>query len=109
MCQSHRNNASGNWQSACGNDRNFNGATAALGDAPLRPDRIRCSTVRMRNSGRIYKLSLDGKVLGMFGESGKQLKQFGWIHEMACPSEDTLYVAELLNWRVQKVILQLAR
>ncbi len=30
--------------------------------------------------GRIYKLSLDGKVLGMLGESGKQLKQFGWIH-----------------------------
>jgi hypothetical protein len=56
--------------------------------------------------GRIYKLSLDGKVLGMLGQSGKQLKQFGWIHEMACPSENTLYVAELLNWRVQKLILK---
>jgi hypothetical protein len=56
--------------------------------------------------GRIYKLSLDGKVLGMFGESGKQLKQFGWIHEIACPSENVLYVAELLNWRVQKLILE---
>lgn len=55
--------------------------------------------------GRIYKLTLDGKVLGMLGESGKQLKQFGWIHEIACPSENTLYVAELLNWRVQKLIL----
>jgi DNA-binding beta-propeller fold protein YncE len=59
--------------------------------------------------GRIYKLSLDGKVLGMLGESGKQLKQFGWIHEMACPSENELYVAELLNWRVQKLILELGR
>lgn len=56
--------------------------------------------------GRIYKLSLDGKVLGMLGESGKQLKQFGWIHEIACPSEKELYVAELLNWRVQKLILE---
>ena len=55
--------------------------------------------------GRIYKLSLDGKVLGVLGESGKQLKQFGWIHEIACPSENTLFVAELLNWRVQKLIL----
>ncbi len=55
--------------------------------------------------GRIYKLSLDGKVLGMLGESGKQLKQFGWIHEIACPSENLLYVAEILNWRVQKLIL----
>ena len=55
--------------------------------------------------GRIYKLSLDGKVLGVLGESGKQLKQFGWIHEIACPSENVLYVAELLNWRIQKLIL----
>ncbi len=56
--------------------------------------------------GRIYKLSLDGKVLGMLGQSGKQLKQFGWIHELACPSENTIYAAELLNWRVQKLILK---
>ena len=55
--------------------------------------------------GRIYKLSLDGTVLGVLGESGKQLKQFGWIHEMACPSENVLFVAELLNWRVQKLVL----
>lgn len=56
--------------------------------------------------GRIYKLTLEGKLMGMFGESGKQLKQFGWIHEIACPSENELYVAELLNWRVQKLVLQ---
>src|SRR5207244_3307175 len=37
--------------------------------------------------GRIYKLSLDGKVLGVLGKSGKQLGEFGWIHEIACPSE----------------------
>jgi DNA-binding beta-propeller fold protein YncE len=55
--------------------------------------------------GRVYKLSLDGKVLGVLGETGKQLKQFGWIHEIACPSENLLYVAELLNWRVQKLVL----
>lgn len=56
--------------------------------------------------GRIYKLTLDGRVLGVLGESGKQLKQFGWIHEIACPSENELFVAELLNWRVQKLLLQ---
>jgi len=56
--------------------------------------------------GRVYKMSLDGKVLGYLGESGKQLKQFGWIHEIACPNENTLYVAELLNWRVQKLTLK---
>src|SRR5712672_649307 len=56
--------------------------------------------------GRIYKLSLEGKVLGMLGQSGKQLKQFGWIHAMACPSQNVIYAAELLNWRVQKLILK---
>ncbi len=55
--------------------------------------------------GRVYELSLDGQVLGMLGEAGKQPMQFGWIHEIACPSENVIYVAELLNWRVQKLIL----
>lgn len=59
--------------------------------------------------GRIYKLSLDGKLLGMLGKSGKQIKEFGWIHEIACPSENEIYVSELLNWRVQKLILQPGR
>jgi DNA-binding beta-propeller fold protein YncE len=56
--------------------------------------------------GRIYKLSLDGKVLGVLGEAGKEIKQFGWIHQIACPGENELYVAELLNWRVQKLALK---
>jgi 6-bladed beta-propeller len=55
--------------------------------------------------GRIYKLTLNGRVIGMLGRTGRQPKQFGWIHELACPSENELYVAELLNWRVQKLIL----
>jgi DNA-binding beta-propeller fold protein YncE len=57
------------------------------------------------NPGQIYKLDLDGKILGVFGKAGKQLGQFGWVHEIACPSENTLFVSELLNWRVQKLIL----
>jgi DNA-binding beta-propeller fold protein YncE len=56
--------------------------------------------------GRVYKLTLDGKLVGMLGKSGHQSKQFGWIHEIACPSENEIYVAELLNWRVQKLILK---
>ena len=55
--------------------------------------------------GRIYKLTLDGRVLGWLGGSGKRLKQFGWIHELACPAENELYAAELLNWRLQKITL----
>jgi DNA-binding beta-propeller fold protein YncE len=59
--------------------------------------------------GRIYKLSLDGQVLGVLGSSGHMPKEFGWIHEMACPSENELYVAEILNWRVQKLTLHSAQ
>jgi len=55
--------------------------------------------------GRIYKMTLDGKVVGMFGSMGHQLKQFGWVHEIACPSENEIYTAEILNWRVQKLLL----
>ena len=58
------------------------------------------------DSGRIFKLSLDGTMLGWFGSFGKQPKQFGWIHEITCPSDHELYVGELLNWRMQKLILQ---
>ncbi len=56
--------------------------------------------------GRIYKLDLNGNILGVLGTAGKQLGQFGWVHEMACPSENVLVVGELLNWRVQKLILR---
>ncbi len=54
--------------------------------------------------GRVYKLSLDGNVLGVLGESGKQLKQFGWIRRRSrAHPENVIFVAELLNWRVQKL------
>ena len=56
--------------------------------------------------GRIYKLDLDGKLLGMLGRNGRQLGEFGGMHQLACPSENVVFVAELLNWRVQKLILQ---
>ncbi len=55
--------------------------------------------------GRIYKLTLDGKLVGMLGKVGRQPKEFGWIHQIACPSENELYAAEILNWRVQKLTL----
>ncbi len=55
--------------------------------------------------GRLFKVSLDGKVLGVIGKSGRQLKQFSGIHQLACPSETEVYGAETANWRVQKLIL----
>jgi hypothetical protein len=31
--------------------------------------------------------------------------EFGWIHQIACPSENELWIGEILNWRVQKLTL----
>ena len=56
--------------------------------------------------GRIYKLSLDGTILGMLGEAGRGVKQFNWIHGLACPSEDVVFVADMNNWRIQKITLR---
>src|SRR5438132_6572295 len=56
--------------------------------------------------GRLFKVSLDGKVLGIIGRSGRQLKQFSGVHQLACPSETEIYAAETSNWRVQKLILR---
>jgi DNA-binding beta-propeller fold protein YncE len=61
------------------------------------------------DNGEIYKLTLDGKLLGKFGRAGTQLKEFGTVHEMDCRSENELYVGEAINWRVQKVTLKPGR
>ena len=46
-----------------------------------------------------------GEILGMLGESGRQLGQFNWLHGIDCSQEGVLYIADLNNWRVQKLIL----
>ena len=56
--------------------------------------------------GRIYKMTLDGKILGALGQSGRGPKQFNWIHGIACPTENNLLVADMNNWRVQKITLK---
>jgi hypothetical protein len=55
--------------------------------------------------GRIFKVALDGKVLGVIGRSGRNPGQFSGAHALACPSDHELYVAETSNWRVQKLLL----
>lgn len=54
--------------------------------------------------GRLFKVTLDGKVLGVIGRSGRQIKQFSGVHQLACPSEFEVYTAETSNWRVQKLV-----
>jgi hypothetical protein len=56
-------------------------------------------------NGEIYKMELDGRILGKFGKAGTQLKEFGSVHEIDCRNENELYVGDMCNWRVQKLTL----
>jgi DNA-binding beta-propeller fold protein YncE len=55
--------------------------------------------------GKIYKDDLEGNPLGWFGQTGKKVGDFYWVHEMHCVSENELYTGEAQNWRIQKVTL----
>jgi hypothetical protein len=57
----------------------------------------------------IYKVGLDGKVIGKFGSAGKLPKQFGIANSIDCRNENELLIGEMTNWRVQKVTLRAAR
>jgi hypothetical protein len=58
------------------------------------------------DNGEIYKLELDGRIVGKFGRAGKLPKEFGMVNSLDCRSENDLLVGELTNWRVQKVTLR---
>jgi DNA-binding beta-propeller fold protein YncE len=61
--------------------------------------------VNSMDHGEIYKMELDGKVLGQFGRAGHVLKEFGAVNEIDCRRANELVVGELMNWRVQKITL----
>ncbi|HEY7290845.1 MAG TPA: peptidyl-alpha-hydroxyglycine alpha-amidating lyase family protein [Vicinamibacterales bacterium] len=58
------------------------------------------------DNGEIYKLELDGRIVGKFGRAGKLPKEFGMVNSIDCRSENELFVGELTNWRVQKITLK---
>jgi hypothetical protein len=41
----------------------------------------------------------------VLGKSGKELGQFNWVHGLDCSEDNVLYVADMNNWRLQKLIL----
>ena len=57
-------------------------------------------------TGEIYKMELDGTILGRFGKPGKQLGEFSTVHEIDCRNPNELFVAEITAWRIQKIILR---
>jgi hypothetical protein len=58
------------------------------------------------DNGEIYKMELDGRIIGRFGRAGKLLKEFGSVHEIDCRTDNELLVGEITNWRVQKLLLR---
>jgi DNA-binding beta-propeller fold protein YncE len=56
-------------------------------------------------AGEIYKMKLDGTVVGKFGKAGKLPKEFGTVNAIDCRSENNLLVGEVANMRVQKLTL----
>ena len=55
--------------------------------------------------GEIFKLELSGTVVGKFGHAGRQMKEFNAVNAIDCRSASQLFVAEMGNWRVQKINL----
>ena len=61
------------------------------------------------DNGEIYKVQLNGQVVGKFGKAGKLPKEFGIVNAIDCRTENDLIVGEVWNWRAQKVTLLRAR
>jgi len=68
------------------------------------PDSAPAASVN--TTGEIYKMELDGKIVGKFGTAGKALGEFATTHQMDCRNPDVIYTAEINNWRSQKIILK---
>ena len=56
--------------------------------------------------GRVIKLGLNGEALGTFGQLGRAPGWFDSIHALACPDENTLYLAQEFSFRFDKVIVE---
>ena len=57
-------------------------------------------------AGEIYKMRLDGTMVGKLGRAGKLLKESGSVSAIDCRSETTLYIGEVGNFRVQKLTMR---
>jgi hypothetical protein len=56
-------------------------------------------------TGEIYKMELDGTIIGKFGHASKQFGGFQVVHMMDCRNPDQIIVGEIESWRVQKLML----
>jgi DNA-binding beta-propeller fold protein YncE len=57
-------------------------------------------------TGQIFKMELDGTVVGKFGKAGKGLGEFSTVHDMDCRNDNEILVSEIVSWRAQKLTLR---
>jgi streptogramin lyase len=57
-------------------------------------------------TGQIFKMELDGTVVGKFGKSGKAIGEFGTVHDIDCRNDNEILVAEITTWRAQKLTMK---
>ena len=55
-------------------------------------------------AGCVFRLDLSGKILGSLGTPGKSRGEMGLPHFLTVGKNETIYVAEILNWRVQRFV-----
>ncbi|MDP1672954.1 MAG: 6-bladed beta-propeller, partial [Burkholderiales bacterium] len=56
------------------------------------------------HAGRIMKLDMDLNLLAATGGQGKGPNRYGEAHYLALDADDNIYVADSLNWNVQKLV-----
>lgn len=56
-------------------------------------------------TGQVFKMELDGTVIGKFGVPGKEQGQFSTVHGIDCRNENEIFVTEIVEWRLQKFLL----
>ena len=64
-----------------------------------------CGPGTWASTGEIYKLELDGTILGKFGHASKELGGFQVVHMMDCRNPNEIVLGEIESWRVQKFVL----
>lgn len=58
-------------------------------------------------NGEVYKMELDGTIVGQFGKSGRGPDDFNTSHALDCSktNENEIYLSDLMNWHVHKITL----
>jgi hypothetical protein len=57
-------------------------------------------------TGEIYKMELDGTIIGKFEHAGKLAPGVQVVHMMDCRDPNQIILGEIESWRVQKLILK---